>query len=282
LSRETTYIPVYRQLIETAGKGFELLDIQSQEQMREFIVTNQDPGGAFTDRSNKPDLYYSLFGVWLSEAAGLSNCIEKHRRFIEGLDEKLIDRNKVDIYIFILIRLIMIGKEKSRPSVLNLLSLLSGKGKEINLVYRVFFFLLIYDAAYKNKGLMKSLAYLPLKLASPPTTYPCSNIAAIIIAKNYAGINTSGDANLLMKYFREGDGFMVFPDADVADLLSTAVSLFSLKKSGADLRLLAPDCLGFINDNFREGAFVSGDGDEIRDLEYTFYGLLALGSLNDY
>jgi hypothetical protein len=282
LSRREANIPIYRQLIDTAGKGFELLDNRSQEQVCEFIMANQDPGGAFTDRSNKPDMYYSLFGVWLSEAAGLSNCIEKHRKYISNLDETLIDRTKVDIYIFILLRLILMENDITRPSLLNLLSLLSGKGKEINLVYRIFFFLLIYDAAYKNKGLMKSLAYLPLKLTSSPTTYPCSNIAAIIIAKKYAGVKTKSESELLMRNFREGNGFMVFPDAKGADLLSTAVSLFSLKKTGADLRLLAPDCLGFINDNYREGAFVSGDGDEIRDLEYTFYGLLALGSLNDY
>ncbi|MGF1587135.1 MAG: hypothetical protein ACFCUM_17575 [Bacteroidales bacterium] len=280
MSRETTYIPVYRQLIDTARRGFELLDDRSQEQVLEFIVASQDPSGSFTDRSKTPDMYYSLFGVWLSKALGLKDCIEKHRSFVSGLDPKLINRNKVDIYIFILIRLILMGKDKSRPSALSMLSLLSGKGKEINLVYRMFFFLLIYDAAYNHKGLMKLLAYLPLTILSPSTACPCSNIAAIIIAKNYAGINTSGDANLLMKYFREGDGFMVFPDAESSDLLSTAVSLFSLKKSGADLRLLVPDCLGFINDTYREGAFVSGDGDEIRDLEYTFYGLLALGSLN--
>lgn len=271
---------MYRQLIDTARKGYDLLDNLSQEQVREFIEANQEPSGSFTDRSKNPDLYYSLFGVWLSEALGLENCIEKHRSFISVYDETLIIRKKVDIYIFILIRLILMGREKSRPSVINLLSLLSGKGKEINLVYRIFFSLLVYDAAYNHKGLMKFLAYLPLTIISPSTAYPCSNIAAIIIAKNYTGINTASDTNLLMKYFREGDGFMVFPDAESADLLSTAVSLFSLKKTGADLRLLAPDCLGFINDTYREGAFVSGDGDEIRDLEYTFYGLLALGSLN--
>ena len=33
--------------------------------------------------------------------------------------------------------------------------------------------------------------------------------------------------------------------------------------------------------NFSNGAFLSGDGDTTTDAEYTFYGLLALGVLAD-
>ena len=45
------------------------------------------------------------------------------------------------------------------------------------------------------------------------------------------------------------------------------------------LRLLAPACLDWVQGLFSQGAFLSGNGDSSRDLEYTFYGLLALGSL---
>ncbi|MFA5330143.1 MAG: hypothetical protein WC384_20280 [Prolixibacteraceae bacterium] len=34
-----------------------------------------------------------------------------------------------------------------------------------------------------------------------------------------------------------------------------------------------------IPENYANGAFLSGDGDLTEDLEYTFYGLLALGVL---
>ena len=62
-------------------------------------------------------------------------------------------------------------------------------------------------------------------------------------------------------------------------MLSTAVALFALNYAESDLRLLKPACLDFIQQNFADGAFLSGDGDQTADLEYTFYGLLALGVL---
>jgi hypothetical protein len=62
-------------------------------------------------------------------------------------------------------------------------------------------------------------------------------------------------------------------------MLSTGVALFVLKETGYDLRMIKPGCLDFIQENYSAGAFLSGDGDVTKDLEYTFYGLLALGSL---
>jgi hypothetical protein len=77
----------------------------------------------------------------------------------------------------------------------------------------------------------------------------------------------------------EGSGFRVFKQIRNCDMLSTAVALYVLKETGYDLRLTAPGALSFIESNYESGAFLSGDGDPTRDLEYTFYGLIALGSL---
>jgi len=62
-------------------------------------------------------------------------------------------------------------------------------------------------------------------------------------------------------------------------LLSTAVASFALKTANSDLRLVRPACLKLIEQNYSNGAFLAGNGDKMRDLEYTFYGLLALGVL---
>ena len=61
--------------------------------------------------------------------------------------------------------------------------------------------------------------------------------------------------------------------------LSTAVALFVLRETAYDMRMITPVCLDFVQQNYDDGAFLSGDGDATRDLEYTFYGLLALGTL---
>ena len=43
--------------------------------------------------------------------------------------------------------------------------------------------------------------------------------------------------------------------------------------------MIKPGCLEFVGANYSDGSFLSGDGDLTKDLEYTFYGLLALGAL---
>jgi len=89
----------------------------------------------------------------------------------------------------------------------------------------------------------------------------------------------SKETELLMSFACESGGFKAFAHLDQADMLSTAVALFALKFTGSDLRLLKPACLDFIQSNYFDGAFLSGDGDPTADVEYTFYGLLALGVL---
>jgi hypothetical protein len=89
------------------------------------------------------------------------------------------------------------------------------------------------------------------------------------------------EQELLKSFACETGGFKAFAHLNNADMLSTAVALFALNFAGSDLRLLKPACLDFIQQNYAEGAFLSGDGDTTIDVEYTFYGLLALGVLAD-
>jgi hypothetical protein len=87
------------------------------------------------------------------------------------------------------------------------------------------------------------------------------------------------EQEVLKSFACKSGGFKAFAHLDQADMLSTAVALFALNFAGSDLRLLKPGCLDFIQQNYAEGAFLSGDGDPTTDVEYTFYGLLALGVL---
>jgi hypothetical protein len=110
---------------------------------------------------------------------------------------------------------------------------------------------------------------------------PCSEVAAKVFLQNMLNSEGSKEQELLKSFVAESGGFKAFSQSHRSDMLSTAVALFALKSSGSDLRLFKPACLDFIQENFVEGAFLSGDGDQIKDLEYTFYGLLALGVFTD-
>ena len=68
--------------------------------------------------------------------------------------------------------------------------------------------------------------------------------------------------------------------APCEDLLSTAVALYALHFLDADIRIMKPDCLIFIDDLYDNGGFRATKYDSVTDVEYTFYGLLALGSMS--
>ena len=86
--------------------------------------------------------------------------------------------------------------------------------------------------------------------------------------------------NELRSFHRKNGGFAALKRAPSDDLLSTGVALFALNFLDADVRLIKPDCLNFVDDMYDNGGFRSTYADSITDIEYTFYGLLALGSMS--
>lgn len=149
----------------------------------------------------------------------------------------------------------------------------------INLSYRSFVLFLTLDAVLPFRGLLKLGAGTMLKRTTVDQHSPCSEVAARLFLLKMESRDTSAEEDLLRSFACGSGGFKAFQHLQQADMLSTAVALFALRFAGCDLRLLKPGCLGFIQENYSEGAFLSGDGDPTRDVEYTFYGLLALGVL---
>ena len=74
-------------------------------------------------------------------------------------------------------------------------------------------------------------------------------------------------------------GFSAMPSLPLADLLSTATALHALARAGADIAAIRSTCRRFVLGQWDNGAFRGHAFDNVRDCEYTFYGLLALGEL---
>ena len=151
----------------------------------------------------------------------------------------------------------------------------------INLSYRSFVLFLTLDAVLPFRGILKQLYGKMLSRIEVDQHSPCSEVAAKVFLLKRLNQLCESDQELLKSFACETGGFRAFQHVEKADMLSTAVALFALDFAGSDLRLLRPPCLDFIQQNFVDGAFLSGDGDQTTDLEYTFYGLLALGVLAD-
>jgi hypothetical protein len=269
-------IPIVFQFINLVQNGFSALDAESQMQVKQFLQNSQHENGGFMNRAGTPDLYYSLFGVLIAAAVGSDDVLEKHRQFVlknETAKDKLVDE-----FALLLIRAVLFQNEFRKPTVLKLLRKTFLTGNKTSVHYRIFLFLLTFDVFYCN-SILHFWGRIVLPFFSPPSVSPGSVYAAVIVARQKAGLKTKNEVEKMMDYFENEKGFKAFKETTDADLLSTAVASFALKTANSDLRLVRPACLKLIEQNYSNGAFLAGNGDKMRDLEYTFYGLLALGVL---
>jgi hypothetical protein len=108
---------------------------------------------------------------------------------------------------------------------------------------------------------------------------PCTLSAANLVLQKTFNRPTGELVGQLLSFYNNNGGFRATNTTKVPDLLSTSVALYALYFAGADLRMIKPDCLDFINSLYPEGGFCGNIMDRDPDIEYTFYGLLALGAL---
>jgi hypothetical protein len=283
------------------------LDVQGREEVLQFLISQQNPDGGFQDRGGRSDLYYSMFGGLMLRAWGMGQRAEgiepedprleivdratlPEREAVEGailkLNQFIARQSNAEVPGFIeKCCLVLLQKELKTGRNSQIRALISlGKSfwkerRSINISYRSFVLFLTLDAVLPFREILKLGAKRILTRTTIDQHSPCSEVAAKVFLQKMMNQNGSEDQQLLESFACEAGGFRAFAHLDNADMLSTAVALFALNYSGSDLRLLKPVCLDFIGQNFSEGALLSGDGDPTADVEYTFYGLLALGVL---
>jgi len=109
--------------------------------------------------------------------------------------------------------------------------------------------------------------------------------------QNPAGTGTSGTGtdpeqslgNWLLAHNTQKGGLKAAAGSPLADLLSSATGLFALRVLGEDIAHIGPSCISFVQSLWQnDGGFSSQCLDSVTDCEYTYYGLLALGCLEDY
>lgn len=88
--------------------------------------------------------------------------------------------------------------------------------------------------------------------------------------------------NWLLQQLHPAGGFLAMPLAPIPDLLSSATSLHALACLNLELSAPARErCLDFLDSLWTaQGGFHGHWADDHLDIEYTFYGLLAMGHLS--
>lgn len=292
-------------MIEHLRNALNLLDVQGQYEVFRFLVSQQNVDGGFQDRGGRSDLYYSLFGMMMLmtekraretgdrksetgkqlpeleavEGSNLHGAILKLKQFVTHQQNSEISGFIEKCCLALLQKELKAGRNSRIATLVSLGKSFWKERRSINISYRSFVLFLTLDAILSIRWVLKFGAKRILLQTTIDQHSPCSEVAAKVFLQKMMNQNTSEDQELLKSFACETGGFRAFQHVEHADMLSTAVALFALDFAGSDLRLLKPACLDFIQQNFVDGAFLSGDGDQTADLEYTFYGLLALGVL---
>ncbi|MEM8993878.1 MAG: prenyltransferase/squalene oxidase repeat-containing protein [Acidobacteriota bacterium] len=135
------------------------------------------------------------------------------------------------------------------------------------------------DAVAFLEGMALPSGGYALDARTPVATTPTT--AAAVVALRQLGGRAPAKAGdyLLGNYHRQG-GFLAADGAPMPDLLSTAVALHALSVLDASPDRLREPLLDFVDSLWTSrGGFYGQWADDVVDVEYTYYGLLALGHL---
>lgn len=253
----------------TLARSVKMLDPGTVNEIKNYIKNQQTTTGGFTDRGSKSDLYYSLFGFYLAEALE----VDEIKPALKGYLYTAInteDLSGINLKCALILYVKLFGSKAIPSSLL--------KNDIITAQYSDFINLLAYY--YIEDYISLLLIRQKLKKINPNAGMPCSVLAASLILQHSSHKQSVDPWKLMGSYYRNGS-FSAFSKSAYGDLLSTGVALYALRFADSDLNLIKPDCLTYIDSLYAEGGFCATSVDEVPDVEYTFYGLLGLGSLTD-
>ena len=281
-------------ILDTLQQGKNRLSSEAQKRIVSFVKSQLTENGSFMDKNGKADLYYTLFGLmlayilrlkintrlteqWLDKQSSKQSDLVYYAAFIRS--RMLCELLKTGKLIFALRQLFKSnqilpdftdyphGDKFSPYSQFLLVSLKEDLGIDTMAHQEILTSLSIFR--HKNGG------FCNFKGSKQATTN--ATVAALAVQGQLDGYWNNKDVEYLYSLQEENGGFYANSSALIPDLLSTATALFILKCIGITPRINADD---FIDAHWlSSGGFCATLLDESSDVEYTFYGLLALGAL---
>jgi len=266
-----------------------------------FYLSRRAPCGGFLDRDDKPDLYYSVFGMEGLQALSVENRGPDVRPWLQGFG----DGDGLDF-----VHLCCLARCWANVGM----SGLSADACE-GLASRIEAFRCAdggyHQAPQRAKGsaygcllawgAYQDLGFLPPEpwrlvecmggLRTPDGAWSnepgipvgsTTATAAMVALHRHLDMAPPAEAvDWLMRRCLPQGGFLALPAAPLPDLLSTAVALHALDAVQADFSHLKEPCLDFVDSLWNAtGGFHGNWTDDTLDCEYTYYGLLALGHLS--
>lgn len=282
-------------LFNTLKRGKDKLGKESLSQVKNFVDSQRMGDDSFMDKSGKSDIYYTTFGWMLSYVLNIQLDHQKKVLFLEKQDEQLMDLIHYAAYM----RCRMIQNLFGKGKIKLLLQLLSGssikKLSDFNGIphddpespYTQFVWLSLLEDSrntiVNKEKIVSSLnnyhmdggGFSNVKDSVAATTN--ATTAALSVIGQLSGYKDSDDLNYLLDLQKESGGFSATESSPLPDLLSTATALFVLQCYNRKPKILPLD---FIEAHWQDtGGFSATLLEDSSDVEYTFYGLLALGAI---
>ncbi|KAA6332656.1 hypothetical protein EZS27_018864 [termite gut metagenome] len=280
--------------MNTLRKGRDKLSKEAREKIRRYIESQKDSRVLFMDKSRKEDAYYTAFGLMLSYLFGVRIDIREARQRLENL---AIDRGDLIHYAAYIRSLMLLELLNGKPLQLFFRNIFVGNKTEIPVFtsfphndirspYSQFILVSLMEDMHRRTGnsgkIIESLCAYKVpgggysNIAGGSTASVNATSAALSVIGQLEEYHTHDDVDYLYRSQDESGGFYAAGQALVPDILSTATALFVLHCYGVSPRI-NPE--RFIEAHWLEsGGFAPTLLEENSDIEYTFYGVLALGA----
>lgn len=289
------------EMLQVARLAPALLGEEASGLIESFVRSQQHESGGFCDRDGNSDLYYTSFAIDALTALQVELPEVRLRTYLEDFGEG----EDLDFVHLCCLARAWSALEKNVPVIDGILAKVEkvyrtsedggynqSPGATTGSCYGAF---LAYGA-YRDHGRLppetdRLIAESLSALATPDGAWandrqiPVPNVpataAAVSLYRNLREPIPAATAGWLLGSIHGQGGFKAFPGAPMPDLLSTAVALHALDGLQVSYEKFAEPCLDFIDTLWTaSGGFHGTWNDEGLDLEYTYYGLLALGHLS--
>jgi len=286
-------------LLQTLHEGRSKLSNEALRRVTDFVLSQKADDDSFVNKNGVSDVYYTMFGWSLSHTLNIPLERKKMLSFIINIDIQNIDIIHSAAYMRCL-HLYKIRSEyykkwlASLPHYINRHTAIRRKASnEAETPYECYIRLSLFEDAglpdEELKHLSRSLEAFKVEgggysnIRNKGFAGVNATAAALAVIGQTEGYKKNADVEFLREMQHATGGFMASQATDykftVPDLLSTATALFVLKCYGIKPKYDARD---FIESHWLEsGGFAATIMDDKSDVEYTFYGLLALGGIEN-
>jgi len=268
----------------------------------DFFQSQRHPDGGFCNRAGEPDIYYSVFGIEGFQSLQQSLPEEWLRSYVESFGTG----DKLDlVHLSCLARCwggLSIQSRQDCPTEVLAARILEHRtpdggydilpGSQEGNLYGCFLAIGAFeDVGYPIphtdsltgfiSGLRDPQGGFFNSRAMPVSLVPQTAAAVTLLRHLGARCDDPRVGEWILSCFHPQGGFRAGTDITIPDLLSTATALHALASLKIELGAGVDLCLDFIDSLWtNRGGFYGHWEDTHADVEYTYYGLLALGHLS--